>query len=118
MLKHYIGFLYFRSLLGEICRELPDRKFRLCELPQNAIGYFFFDCDMRNKNGIILMGKMINISDTTYIGKEYSFEQIQSVFKEEKNLLSTMQRLGKKRAILLKNRHWHLIGDFDSVIEA
>ena len=114
MLKHYICFLYFCFPLGEISRELKERKFQPCDLPQNAIGYFFFD---QFENSLTTSKKMLNLSDRIYIGKEYPLEEIKENFREEKKLISLMERLHKKRAVLLKNNNWHLIGEFDTVIE-
>ena len=78
MLKHYVEYLYEQGLSingASIC-EVSKRDVSEIKLPENALGFRFFDREIVSTDNEVFVGERKNFSGWYYEGETMTIEQL------------------------------------------
>lgn len=124
VLKHYVVFVFPSSgnleemftLKHSRTEEIAVRNHELIDIPAGTYKYYFFDSWEEIVDGTPLSGRLLNMSQTFYLGEEYTLEEIKTHFPKDKEDISLMEHHGFNRAIKDCNGNWHYLDNRDIVI--
>lgn len=117
MLKHFVEFSFHGAFLSEYqVKEVTERNPELVTVPEGAFAYRFFDRTETSIDGEVLVGERKNISPLTYIGKEYTLEEVKDQFPECHILISNMEVNGWSRVVKTRCGNWQPLLEGDIVI--
>ena len=117
MIKTYVEFVFPAFPKDEYCdEEVTSRNHDLVKVPEGAIGYRFFDRMELFIHEEKLVGDKRNISPMVYLGKEYTVEEVSSMFPECVALIGNMRRKGWTRVVLTREGTWRPLFEGDTVI--
>lgn len=117
MLKHYVEIFYLgKDFLYETTEEeVPQRISKLVKIPEEAIGYRFFDRYEWNFKDQTFVGIKKNFSRMTYYGKAYTLEEVEAYFPECENLIHNMKSQGYSRVVKTRAENWQFLKEGDIV---
>lgn len=118
MLKHYVE--YRLNCEEKITVEIATRNVEKIEIPDNCLGFRFFDRSVTVINGETLTGDKKNLSGWYYLGEEMTLEQVKETYGDDKNykiLIFNMENNGYK---IVKTKSGKLIPlkENDTVIQS
>lgn len=119
MLVHYIefslpGFFFSEHEIHKVAERNPE----LIKVPEDAFAYRFFDRNETVLNGENLYGERQNYSPYTYFGTAYTLEEVQTLFPNEKSLISNMKYNNIKQVVKTRTGNWQPLKEEDIVINS
>ncbi len=85
-LRHYIEYAHFGIVVNEVSvREISERDVSKVSIPDNCIGFRFFDRTVVTVDRENLTGKRKNISGWYYRGEKMTLEQIKAAYGNDRN---------------------------------
>lgn len=118
MLKHYVEFFFPGAFYSDCnVKEVSERNPELITIPDGAFAYRFFDqTEEVTVNGESIVGERENSSPLTYLGTEYTLEEVKAQFPEYTMLISNMEINGWNRVVKTREGNWYPIQMGEKVI--
>lgn len=117
--KHYAELHYPGIFFAKIAIvEVAERNIESVNIPNNVYAYRFFDRNEMIVCGEKLVGDTTNYSPMTYLGEEYSLEEIQEDFPEcAASLVYKMEYSKCAKVVRTPQGEWYPLKEGEIVIK-
>ena len=112
----YIEYFSPGSLVPETSISKVSSRVAPTNIPARAYGFRFFDRQEVESNGETLYGEPKNHSGMTFIGKQYSIEEIKKKGLGSRTLISNLENYNAIAGVQTRHGNWQPLLKGDKVI--
>ncbi len=112
---HYIEFAFHGRYPWNAHEVQPFQPGDELKIPVDCIGYRFFDKILYDEGDEEVIGARRNITGYTYLGEEYTVEEIESNFPDKSPFIKWLKDNGYKRAVKTYANKWVPLEETDQV---